>query len=135
MTLDEAARSQADRAASKNNITVGDGVSALSVAIGHSGTLQRRRLRELIHQIDLDKAMRRRSIQQAILQAESWFWAMRAEQFHAAAPRPGDFNGDATAAQLAGAAERCRATAQACLDRAAFVAWQAQEGDLDVIEL
>ena len=95
MTLDEAARSEADRAASKSNITGGGGVSALRVAIGHSDTLQRRRLRELIHQIDLDKAMRRRSIQQAILQAESWFWAMPAEQFHAAAPRPGDFNGAA----------------------------------------
>jgi hypothetical protein len=67
---------------------------ALSVAIGHSDTLQRRRLRELIHQI-----------------------------------------GDATAARLSGAAERCRATAQSCLNRAAFMAWQAQGGDLDVVEL
>ena len=135
MTLDEAARSQADRAASKNNITGGDAVSALNVEIGHRGTLRRRRLRELIHQIDLDKAMRRLSIQQATLQAESWFWAMRAAQFHAAAARPGDFNDDATATQLAGAAEHCCATAHACLNRAALVACHAQGGDLDVIEL
>jgi hypothetical protein len=93
MTLDEAARSQVDRAARKNNITGGDGVSVLSVAIGHSDTLQRRRLRELIHHIG------------------------------------------ATATQLAGAAERCRATVQARLNRTAFVALQAQGGDLDVVEL
>jgi hypothetical protein len=62
MTLDEAARSRADRVASKINITEGDGFSALCVAIGDSGTLQRRRLRELIHEIKLDEAMRRRSL-------------------------------------------------------------------------
>ena len=82
-------------------------------------------LRRLITQIDIDEQPRRRAAQQAILEAESWFWCWRAEQFHAAAPRPSDFNGRATAEQLAAATERCHATALACLRKAAFLEWEA----------
>jgi hypothetical protein len=88
-------------------------------------TEKRVRLRTLITQIDIDEQLRKRATQQAILAAEAWHWAKRAEEFDAAAPRPTDFNGRATAAQLAAATERCRATALACLRKAEFLDWEA----------
>jgi hypothetical protein len=84
-------------------------------------TEKRLRLRTLITQIDVDEQMRTRAAQQAILEAESWFWCWRAEQFHAAAPRPGDFHGRATQQDLQEAYDRCMATALACRRRAALV--------------
>jgi hypothetical protein len=87
----------------------------------------RTRLRRLVHQIDLDEAMRRRSVQQAILQAESWWWRMRAEQFHQARPRRGDFHGNATPAELWEAWERCNGIAQACLNKADLLDMEAGE--------
>jgi hypothetical protein len=79
---------------------------------------ERRRTRDVLHrligQIDIDEQCRRRAVQQAILEAEAWFWEWRAEQFHWA----GDLE-----------------TAQACLNKAAFLRWDAEEGDLDVIQL
>lgn len=41
-------------------------------------------------------------------------WEQRARVFEWAAPRPSDFNGRASAAELAERAQRCRATAAAC---------------------
>jgi hypothetical protein len=81
-------------------------------------TAERRRLRFLLRQIDLDEQMRRRSVQAAILHASAWWWRWRAEQFQQARPRPDDFNGNATPAELAEADRRCVATAHACLNRA-----------------
>ncbi len=77
-------------------------------------TDNRATLRRIIAQLDIDEQLRKRAAQQAILQAEAWHWSKRAEEFHAAAPRPGDYNGRATPEMLAAAAERCRATALAC---------------------
>jgi hypothetical protein len=85
-------------------------------------TAERRRLRSLLERIDLTEPMRRRAIQQAILQAESWWWAWRAEQFHAAAPKPGDYNGQASAQELAEASERCVGAARACWSHAHLLA-------------
>lgn len=82
-------------------------------------------LRRLIAQLDIDEQLRKRAAQQAILQAEAWHWSKRAEEFHAAAPRPGDYNGRATPEMLAAAAERCHATALACRRKAAFLEWEA----------
>jgi hypothetical protein len=88
----------------------------------------RAQLHRLLAQIDLDEAMRRRSVQQAILQAESWWWRWRAEQFDWARPRLGDFNGQATAEMLADAELRCRGTRDACLARAALIEYEAGGG-------
>ena len=88
-------------------------------------TEKRVRLRTLITQIDIDEQLRKRATQQAILAAEAWHWAKGAEEFHAAAPKPADFNGRATAAQLVGATKRCHATALACRRKAALLEWEA----------
>jgi hypothetical protein len=87
--------------------------------------VQRTKLRRLITQIDVDEQLRKRAAQQAILEAEAWQWAKRAEEFHAAAPRKCDYHGRATRAQLWEAYDRCMATALACRRKAAFLVWEA----------
>src|SRR5512133_605011 len=52
--------------------------SHLDLAYSAGASAKRAQLRRLLAQIDVDEATRRRSIQQAILQAESWWWRMRA---------------------------------------------------------
>ena len=88
-------------------------------------TEKRVRLRTLITQIDIDEQLRKRAAQQAILEAEAWFWCWRAEQFHDAAPKPDDFHGNATHDELLDAWQRCRDTALACRRKAAFLEWGA----------
>src|SRR5829696_7912199 len=82
-------------------------------------------LRRLLHQIDLDEQLRRRSVQQAISQAQAWWWRWRAEQFDQARPRPSDFTGHASVEDLAATDKRCREVAQACLNRATLIVWEA----------
>jgi hypothetical protein len=82
-------------------------------------------LRALLHQIDLDEQLRVRAVQQAILDAESWQWRQRADDFYAAAPRRNNFHGKAATAELFEARQRCHATALACLRRAALIDWEA----------
>jgi hypothetical protein len=94
-------------------------------------TEKRVRLRELITQIDIDEQLRKRATQQAILAAEAWHWAKRAEEFHAAAPRKGDYPGRATRAELREAYDRCMATALACRRKAAFLEWKAGAPPVD----
>ena len=48
-------------------------------------------------------------------------WEKRARVFEWASPRPGDFNGRASAAELAERAQRCRGTAAACRAKAAVL--------------
>lgn len=48
--------------------------------------------------------------------AETWIW--RSYTFEHARPRPGDFTGQATPAELAAAEERCAAVAEACRNHA-----------------
>jgi hypothetical protein len=67
-------------------------------------TAQRSRLRRLVGQIDLDEQLRKRAAQQAISEAEAWFWCWRAEQFNWAS-RPD--------------------IALACRRKAAFLEWEA----------
>ena len=67
-------------------------------------TEKRVRLRNLIGQIDLDEQLRLRSLQQAISEAEAWWWCWRAEQFNWAS-RPD--------------------IALACRRKAAFIEWEA----------
>lgn len=70
--------------------------------------------------IDLDRVrhFRLRVLSDALAEATSAYWLHRAEQFEAAAPRPGDFTGRATAADLDALGRRCRARAEACRQRA-----------------
>lgn len=63
-----------------------------------------------------------RALQDCLSQATADYWRRRAQTFLDAAPRPGDYNGKATPAQLAERAQRCRQAAQACLQRASLEA-------------
>jgi hypothetical protein len=88
--------------------------------------VKRRDLRQLLHQIDLDEQLRLRAVQQAILQAQAWWWRWRAEQFHQARPRNNEYHGQATMAELWEAWNRCNETAQACLNKADLLEWEAE---------
>lgn len=59
--------------------------------------------------------------------ATAVYWRRRAAMFEWARPRPGEFHGQATRAELDAADARCQAAAQACLARAGVVGqmWEA----------
>lgn len=63
---------------------------------------------------------RRRVLQDALNEATAAYWHRRAAAFDAARPRPGDFHGRATRAQLAAADTRLAAQAAACRRAAAL---------------
>jgi len=75
-------------------------------------------LRRLLGRLDLTEPIRRRAVQDAITDAlaETWIW--RSYAFEQARPRPGDFTGLATPAELAAADERCAEVALACRNHA-----------------
>lgn len=60
-----------------------------------------------------------RNIQDAMAQATAQHWLRRAEEFEQAKPRPSDFRGRASDAQIAARAEGLAAKADACRSRAA----------------
>jgi len=63
--------------------------------------------------VDLDH-FRARILQDALTEATAQYWVHRAHQFQQAAPRLGEFRGDATREELNEAWTRCHATAAAC---------------------
>jgi hypothetical protein len=81
----------------------------------------RQMLRELLARIDLGEAMRRRAVQQAITDALPETWRRRAQDFRAAAPKPGDHPGQATLLELAERGQECLAIALACERHAALL--------------
>lgn len=81
----------------------------------------RQTVRQLIGRIDYAESMRRRAVQEAITSVLAEQWVRRAEVFDWACPRPTDYNGAATAADLAEATERCAVVAFACRAHAAML--------------
>lgn len=63
----------------------------------------------------------RRVLQDCLTQATAQHWLNRAAAFEWASPRPDDFVGAATPAQLAEAATRCRESAEACRRRSKLI--------------
>ena len=61
-----------------------------------------------------------RVLADAMSEGTAIFWERRARELEAAAPRPGDFRGRATEAELAEAGRRCREAAAACRARASL---------------
>lgn len=57
---------------------------------------------------------RGRVLQDALQEATAVYWERRAQTFEDAAPRPADFNGRATRAELAERAASCLGAARAC---------------------
>ena len=76
--------------------------------------------------IDVDH-FRTRVVQDALAEATAAYWRKRAEDFERAHSRPGDYRGQATAAQIAEADARLTAQAEACRSRAAAAL---QDGDV-----
>lgn len=74
----------------------------------------------------------RRVVEEALLSALPASWLRRAAAFEAARPRPGDFNGQAGAADLAARDRRCAEAAQACRERAELLA---RHGDILGVEV
>ena len=64
---------------------------------------------------------RGRVLQDALTEATAAYWERRAQVFEAAAPRPGDYHGRASRAELQAAHDRCHATAKACRARAQVI--------------
>lgn len=77
-----------------------------------------------VNTIYVDRAVQhhQRVLADALAEATSTYWERRAEAFENAAPRPGDYPGMATAADLSAARERCLSTAAACRARASLEA-------------
>jgi hypothetical protein len=61
---------------------------------------------------------RMRFLADALQEATAFYWQRRAETFEWAMPRPGDFTGRATPADLEARRQRLAAVAQACRERA-----------------
>ena len=76
--------------------------------------------------LDFDH-FRARVLQDALTEATAQYWVHRAHQFQQAAPRPGDFHGNATTEELRAAYRRCMATTEACLRRAALLRGEVAE--------
>lgn len=85
--------------------------------------------------LDPDTAVRIivRAVEEALAEAEPLFWRRRAATLEAAAPRPADFRGQATSAELAAAGRRCREAAAVC--RAKALVLDAARLDVDVLDM
>ena len=70
--------------------------------------------------IDLDH-FRARILQDALTEATAAYWIHRAHQFQQAAPRKGDYHGQADRDELLDRWERCKATELACLRHADLI--------------
>jgi hypothetical protein len=72
--------------------------------------------------INIDIAhFRARLLQDCLSQATAQYWERRAQQFENAAPRKGDYCGNAARDDLLDTWERCRATALACRRHAQLI--------------
>jgi hypothetical protein len=70
--------------------------------------------------IDIDH-FRARILQDALTEATAQYWTHRAYQFQQAAPRLGEYHGNASREELNEAWTRCHATAAACRRHAELI--------------
>jgi hypothetical protein len=80
--------------------------------------LVRSEVSRILARIDTAEPIRRRVVQDAMNDALACTWRRRAELFEWARPRPGDFNGNATAAEMAERDRLLAAQAKACRNKA-----------------
>jgi hypothetical protein len=76
--------------------------------------------------IDIDH-FRARVLQDALTEATAQYWVHRAHQFQQAAPRLGEYHGQATREQLRERWIECMATMQACLSHADLIRQESPE--------
>ena len=82
--------------------------------------LLRSEVARILARVDLE-AIPRRAFQEAWNGALACTWRRRSDLFEWARPRPGDFNGNATAAELAERDRLLAAQAKACRNKAALL--------------
>jgi hypothetical protein len=87
---------------------------------GHRTRLPTAARRCVLINIDIDR-FKARLLQDCLSQATAQYWLHRADQFLEAAPRRGDFHGNASEEELVDAWERCRAAALACRRHAQLI--------------
>lgn len=61
-----------------------------------------------------------RVLQDAMAEASAAYWERRARTFEEAAPRPGDYTGHASTADLEAGTARCQLAAKVCRQRASI---------------
>jgi hypothetical protein len=83
--------------------------------------LMRSELARIFSRVDLDELTRRDAAREALNDALACTWRRRAEWFEWARPRLSDFNGNATAAELAERDRKLAAQALACRNKAALL--------------
>jgi hypothetical protein len=76
--------------------------------------------------IDLDH-FRGRILQDALTEATAQYWIHGAHQFQQAAPRVGEYHGQATRDELNQRWLECMATSQACLNHAELIRQESPE--------
>ena len=76
--------------------------------------LVRSEVSRILARIDIAEPIRRRVVQDAMNDALACTWRRRADLFEWARPKPTDFNGNATAAEIAEHDRKLAAQAQAC---------------------
>lgn len=77
-------------------------------------------------QLDLDH-FRARILQDALTEATATYWLRRAHQFEQAAPRLGEYHGQASREHLRDAWIQCMATAEACRRHADLISGEYPE--------
>ena len=82
--------------------------------------LTRSEVARILARVDLE-AIPLRAAQDALSSALACTWRRKAELFEFARPRPGDFNGNATAAELAERDRLLAAQAKACRNKATLL--------------
>jgi len=83
-----------------------------------ASALVRAEVSRILARIDIAEPIRRRVVQDAMNDALACTWRRRAELFEWARPRPGDFNGNAGAAEMAERDRLLAAQAKACRNKA-----------------
>lgn len=74
-----------------------------------------------------------RVVQEAFMTGRQSFWRRRAREFEAAMSRPGDYRGEATAADVAAMDARLAAVARACRARAELAPLLDEDNDADLV--
>lgn len=77
----------------------------------------------------------RRVISDAVADASRTFWLKRAEDFERAKPTAEDFNGKASIEELRQRWRWCHNTAQACRNKAAFIAMYPEDFDAELADM
>jgi len=81
-------------------------------------TLLRHEVGRILARIDLDEPIRRRAVQESVSNALACTWRRKADLLEWARPRPGEYAGQATAAELAERDQLLAAQAKACRNKA-----------------